>query len=76
MQTRGEFVARGKTVEEVERIIGADRLIYQSIEGLIRGVGMGRNFCTGCFTGEYPTPIPPRMAEQIEAQRLKVKEEV
>lgn len=77
MQTRGEFVARDKTIDGIQRMIGADRLIYQTIDGLIRGVGRGRDhFCTGCFTGSYPTVIPNGMAEKIEAQRIKVKGEV
>ncbi|HID32534.1 MAG TPA: amidophosphoribosyltransferase [bacterium (Candidatus Stahlbacteria)] len=76
MQTRGEFIARDKTIAEVERSIGADRLIYQTVEGLIRGVGASRSFCTGCFTGSYPTEIPEEMALKIEAQRMKVRGEV
>jgi amidophosphoribosyltransferase len=70
MQTRGEFIARNRSVDEIRKIIGADALIYQTIEGLIKGVGAGtQGFCTACFTGTYPTSIPPQMLENIEAER-------
>ncbi len=74
MQTRGEFIARDKSVEEIKKSVGADALIYQTIKGLIRGVGAGaKGFCTACFTGSYPTEIPPLLMERIEADRMTAK---
>lgn len=71
MQTRGEFIARDKSIEDIKKLINADALIYQSVEGLIRGVGAGaRGFCTACFTGSYPTDIPPLLIERIETERM------
>ncbi len=73
MQTRGEFIARERTVEEIGKIIGCDRLVYQTLEGLIQGIGAGNdNFCTGCFTGRYPTEVPAKALEEIEKARSKV----
>jgi amidophosphoribosyltransferase len=70
MQTRGEFIARDRSVEEIRRSIGADALIYQTVEGLVRGVGGEENgFCTACFTGAYPTRITPKVMRRIEADR-------
>lgn len=70
MQTRGEFIARNKSVHEIRKIIGADALIYQTVKGLIKGVGVDdTGFCTACFTGKYPTEIPPRAMESIERDR-------
>ncbi|UCG92739.1 MAG: amidophosphoribosyltransferase [candidate division WOR-3 bacterium] len=72
MQTRGEFIASDKSIEDIKKLINADALIYQTVEGLIRGVGAGvRGFCTACFTGSYPTDIPPLIMERIEADRTK-----
>ncbi len=74
MQTRGEFIARDKSIEEIQISIGADVLIYQTVKGLIRGVGAGADgFCTACFTGSYPTEIPPQLLERIEADRMMTK---
>lgn len=70
MQTRGEFIARNKSTDEIKKSINADALIYQTIEGLTKGVGGdGKGFCTACFTGSYPTKIPPLLLERIEADR-------
>ncbi|MGB5256620.1 MAG: amidophosphoribosyltransferase, partial [Woeseiaceae bacterium] len=36
MPAASELIANGRTVEEIQEIIGADRLIYQDLHGLIR----------------------------------------
>lgn len=73
MQTRREFIARDRTLEEVRREIKADALVYQTNEGLKRGVGAGANgFCAACFTGEYPTPVPPELLDRIERDRAGI----
>jgi len=75
MQTRGEFIARDKSVDEIRRSIGADALVYQTVEGLIKGVGKGADgFCTACFTGAYPTEIPSEFMARIEADRAQTKQ--
>jgi len=57
--TYGELAAAPKTVEEMHEFIGADTLHYLSVEGMVRATGKMRDqFCLGCFTGEYPTPVP------------------
>ncbi|MEO0095850.1 MAG: phosphoribosyltransferase family protein, partial [candidate division WOR-3 bacterium] len=72
MQTRGEFIARNKSIQEIKEAIGADALVYQSVEGLIKGVGRGdAGFCTACFTGNYPTEISEKFLEKIEKDRIK-----
>lgn len=74
MQTRGEFIARDKSIDGIKKFIGADALVYQSVEGLIKGVGSGDNgFCTACFTGIYPTLIKEEFFKKIEADREKVE---
>lgn len=74
MQTKGEFIAQNKSVQMIQKKIRADRLVYQSVEGLVRGVGGGkRRFCTACFTGSYPTDIPSRLLKRIEADRQEKK---
>jgi amidophosphoribosyltransferase len=40
----------------IAKDVGADSLIYQSIEGLIKSIGLSQNdLCTGCINGDYPT---------------------
>jgi len=75
MQTRGEFIARDKSIEEIRKSIHADALVYQTVKGLVKGVGAGsEGFCTACFTGTYPTEIPSPFMERIEADRVMAKD--
>ena len=74
MQTRGDFVARNKTVAQIREAIGADELVYQTMEGLLRGVGGARtdlDFCTACFSGNYPTHITKDAFHYMEADRSR-----
>jgi amidophosphoribosyltransferase len=75
MQTRGEFIARDKTIGEIRKSIDADALVYQTVNGLVKGVGAGaKGFCTACFTGAYPSKVPPLLMEHIEADRMLAKD--
>ncbi len=59
MKTKNEFIAAGKTVEEIKEEIGADSLGYVSIDGLIESIGMRKDeLCLGCLTGDYPISLP------------------
>jgi amidophosphoribosyltransferase len=50
-----DLLATNRTVEEIREYIGADKLAYLSLEGLIQAVGMAPDqVCTACFSGEYP----------------------
>jgi amidophosphoribosyltransferase len=59
MPAASELIANGRSVAEVEALIGADRLIYQDLHGLIRSVRHDNSsiteFDTSCFSGEYVT---------------------
>ncbi|TAH37078.1 MAG: amidophosphoribosyltransferase [Planctomycetota bacterium] len=74
MATRSDFVARGKTVEQVRQEIGADYLMYLDIARMVHAAQVGNpeidGFCTGCFTGRYPTPEAQEHLDAIESERL------
>jgi amidophosphoribosyltransferase len=59
MPAAGELVAAGRTVEQVQRKIGADWLVYQDLEDLVKAVRHEKadveGFDTSCFSGEYVT---------------------
>ncbi|AIZ56707.1 glutamine--fructose-6-phosphate aminotransferase [Candidatus Methanoplasma termitum] len=62
MKTRDQFVANGRSTEEVCKIIGADSLGYISIEGLIEAIEKPESeLCLACVNGKYPTRIPGEM---------------
>ena len=59
MPSTDELIAHDCTEEEVEELIGADKLIYLDLPSLIQAVqyeGVSiNNFDTSCFSGEYIT---------------------
>lgn len=74
MPAASELVANGREVEEIEQIIGADRLIYQDLHGLIRSVRHDNShiteFDTSCFSGEYVTgDVTPEYLTELESRR-------
>ena len=74
MPAASELIANGRTVEEIQEIIGADRLIYQDLHGLIRSVRHGnsaiREFDTSCFSGEYVTgDVTKEYLHELELRR-------
>jgi len=77
MPTASELVAHGHTVEELERMLGADKLIYQDLGDLIEAVRAGNpritRFDTSVFTGEYVTQdITTEYLNQLELFRSDV----
>ncbi|MGI9247558.1 MAG: amidophosphoribosyltransferase, partial [Woeseiaceae bacterium] len=69
-----ELIANGRTVEEIQVLIGADRLIYQDLHGLIRSVRHGNSsiseFDTSCFSGEYVTgDVTKEYLQRLEVRR-------
>lgn len=74
MMTRGEFIAKGRRIPELQRLIGADALVYQTYEGLlnaVRGSERDRRFCTACFDGDYPTGITRSELLRMESDRKR-----
>jgi amidophosphoribosyltransferase len=56
--SREELVAATvRDVDAIRETIGADSLGYVSIEGLLSAVEHPGDFCTGCFTGNYPMEV-------------------
>ncbi|HTW91786.1 MAG TPA: amidophosphoribosyltransferase [bacterium] len=74
MMTRGEFVAKNRTVEQIRKVVGADALVYQTYDGLVdavRGNSSVPGFCTACFNGKYPTGVTRRYLAQMERERRR-----
>ena len=74
MPAASELIANGRSVEEVQELIGADRLIYQDLDGLIRSVRHGNSaiteFDASCFSGEYVTgDVTPEYLDELERRR-------
>jgi len=74
MQAKTEFIARNSSPEQVAEKIGADKVIYQSLESLEKAVKMGNKnldqFCGACFSGIYPTgDVTKEVLQEIERNR-------
>lgn len=62
--TKKELIASSHTVEEICKYIEADSLAYLSLSGLLRAVnGKGSEFCTACYTGQYPLDFREEMPD-------------
>ena len=74
MPAARELIANGRTIEEIQEIIGADRLIYQDLHDLIRSVRHDNSaiteFDTSCFSGEYVTgDVTDDYLHELETRR-------
>jgi hypothetical protein len=59
--TRNELVAFDRSEDDVARVIGADKVIYNDLEDLID---------TSCFSGQYVTPeVSPEYIAKLESRR-------
>ncbi|MET0655675.1 MAG: amidophosphoribosyltransferase [Pseudoxanthomonas sp.] len=68
-----ELVANDRSIEDIEKFLGCDWLIYQDLEDLEASVREGnldlQRFDSSCFNGDYVTGIEPGYFERIEALR-------
>ena len=65
------LVATGRTVEQINEVIGADTLGYLSTDHVVR---LAKNttcgFCTACFTGEYAVKPDEVLSTDIHERHL------
>jgi len=74
MPSAAELVAAGRSDEDVCRLIGADWLIYQDLDDLVKAVQHDNakieEFDTSCFSGEYVTgDVTPEYLARLQRER-------
>ncbi|GAB2498169.1 amidophosphoribosyltransferase [Pseudoxanthomonas sangjuensis] len=73
MPAADELVANGRSIEEIEKLLGVDWLIYQDLEDLEAAVREGNRelarFDSSCFNGEYVTGIEDGYFDRIQQLR-------
>jgi amidophosphoribosyltransferase len=74
MPSRDELLATGRTNEEICQEIGADGLIYQDLDALVKNISLSnpklKEFDCSCFDGKYVTgDIDEAYLSVIEAAR-------
>jgi amidophosphoribosyltransferase len=73
-----KLLAATHDLEGMRKFIGADSLNFLSVEGIYRAMGeKGRDpvrpqFTDHCFTGEYPTPLTDRTAQDASPRQLSL----
>ena len=57
--SQDQLIGATKSVEEIAQQIDVDSLAYLSWDGMLKATGEDPNsFCSACFTGDYPIPVP------------------
>jgi amidophosphoribosyltransferase len=70
--TYEELIAAGRSIEEINEVIGAETLQYLSLEGVVKATGFPFDeFCLACFNNERPIPI----SEQMKVGKFILEEE-
>src|SRR5580700_3472730 len=75
---RDKLLAATHDLEGMRKFIGADSLAFLSVEGIYRAMGeksrdpVRPQFTDHCFTGEYPTPLTDRMAQDASPRQLSL----
>ena len=75
MSVTTELIAANMTEEEICDYMGADAVVYQSLETLKQQFKeLGLSTCMACLSGEYPTKNATEALQLIERERLASKE--
>lgn len=82
MPTKREFIADKLDEKAIAKAIGADVLIYQNLDDLIKCVVHHdnpklKNPCVACFSGKYPAGnVTEKILKEVEDERLKTIEKL
>ena len=74
IDSREHLIACQHSVEETAKIIGADSLGYMDLGHALEVVQRncpGRGYCTACFSGNYPTEVPPEGAKSRFEEKIR-----
>lgn len=73
IDSKEKLIACLHTHKEIEEIIGVDSLGFLSVESAKKlpvGGSEGIGYCTACFDGTYPTPVPEKRSKGRFEQKL------
>ena len=69
--TRRELIAARLSVENIRKFMHLDSLCYLSLEGMLASMLLPKdNFCTACFTGQYPTKTPKKFTKKMLEKKV------
>ncbi|MBW4501000.1 MAG: amidophosphoribosyltransferase [Scytonema hyalinum WJT4-NPBG1] len=65
-----QLIAATMSVEEIGKQVEVDTLAYLSWQGMLEATREDpESFCSACFTGDYPVPVP----ELVKRSKLKLE---
>ncbi|MCM8813819.1 MAG: amidophosphoribosyltransferase [Candidatus Omnitrophica bacterium] len=68
--SKKELIAARRSVEDIRAYLELDGLCYLSLPGMLQSMPLpAEHFCTACFTGDYPTPLPKKITKDILEKR-------
>ncbi len=68
---KAELLAGKHTAEDLPQVLGVDKLVYQTMEGLESALQTDK-LCKACLTGNYPTDVS--YGESFSKQRAQERE--
>lgn len=74
IDSRDHLIACHHSVEEIAKIIGSDSLGYLPLESLGQLCG-SEDYCSACFSGQYPTAIPEDTRKDQFEQKLSQRKD-
>ncbi|MFA6489855.1 MAG: amidophosphoribosyltransferase [Candidatus Micrarchaeia archaeon] len=75
LPTYKELIAANKSAEEICKLVGADTLVYETIDDLVESIGMPREqLCLGCLNEDYPTEFGREISKKIKAAQAGGKD--
>ncbi len=77
VDSKESLIACNHTVEEIEKITGADSLGYLRLEDVTKLAEFGSctGYCTACFDGKYPTKVLPKRVESKYDRKISENRE-
>jgi amidophosphoribosyltransferase len=61
-----QLLAANRDVEEIRSYLGVDTLAYIDLDRLLASTAHDPDaFCTACFTGSYPVPVPVELRKGV-----------
>jgi amidophosphoribosyltransferase len=61
-----QLLAANRDVEEIRAYLGVDTLAYIDLDRLLASTAHDPDaFCTACFTGSYPVPVPVELRKGV-----------